>query len=150
MRKNNELLSRIYVFLIRRQRIVIECHNSFARTFGIVTSVNISICSTVPCHTFTIKLHVRQTNLKLLEKKRRTQSRIKKSQSFDKKFFFDPKASFSRLQKLIPLRRGHNCDNSYCENYEQIRLGFLLVSITCSSVFISSTFVVLNPWFTCK
>ena len=148
MRKDNELLSRIYVFLRRRERIVVECHDSFAHTFGIVTSVNISICSTVPYHTFTINL--RQTNLKLLGKKRRTQSRIKKSQSFDKKFLFDPKASFSRLQKLIPLIRGLNCDNSYCENYEQIRLGFLLVSITCSSVFISSTFVVLNSWFTCK
>ena len=50
---------------------------------------------------------------KLREKKRRKQSRIKKSHSPSiRSSCCDPKASFSCLLKLTPLRRALNCNNS--------------------------------------
>ena len=82
-------------------------------TFGVVTSINTSICYTVPVILSTIKVHVSHTNLKLLEKKCTKQSRIEKSHS-PSISCFDPKTSFSYLSETnSPLRLGLNSYISY-------------------------------------
>ena len=83
------------------------------RTIGVVTSVNISICYTVPCHLFNDKIRSDKPQI-TWKKKRRKQSRIKKPHSLlIRNSCFDSKASFSRLLKLTPLRLGFNFNNSY-------------------------------------
>ena len=71
----------------------------------------------IQCLTFLSTIKLSQTNLKLPQKKRRKQSRIKKSHSPSiRNSCFHLKASFSRLLKLNKryLRPGLNCNNSFC------------------------------------
>ena len=97
---------RSFLYLIGK-----ECHDSFVH-LGLL--LRLTHPYAIQCLAILSTIKLGRRNLKLLERKRRKQSRIKKSHSsLVRNSCFDPKASFSRLLKLTPQRRGLNCNNSY-------------------------------------